>query len=378
MQYIQLEALKHHLRVGVPLPFNVHQSDHTLLLARGQIVGSTCQLEALFERGMLVDIAELETARERILKAPRKQLPTIWDRAIDKAGQALLVLPSDGFEVVVEEVAQPLVALVERDPDLAIFQELRRHGNGPTQYGVTHAIHCAIAVFLSAHRLGMAAIEVQRAFKAALTMNVSMFELQGQLATQVGPLTAEQREAVHAHPQRSVQMLQVAGVSDAEWLEAVAQHHEASYGSGYPDGLREVTPLAALLHHCDMYTAKLSPRHSREALTADVAARRLFSANPGSPMAAALIKEFGLYPPGCFVKLKSGETGVVVRRSASAHSPQVAAMTDAHGASLTEPVTRDTALPAYAIVSALGAGCARLPLVQDALAQNRLMAAVCA
>ena len=109
-----------------------------------------------------------------------------------------------------------------------------------------------------------------------------------------------------------------------------------------------------------------------------MAARRLFSANPGSPMAAALIKEFGLYPPGCFVKLKSGETGVVVRRGASAHSPQVAAMTDAHGASLTEPVTRDTALPAYAIVSALGAGCARLPLVQDALAQNRLMAAVCA
>ena len=44
-----------------------------------------------------------------------------------------------------------------------------------------------------------------------------------------------------------------------------------------------------------------------------MAARRLFAANPGSPMAAALIKEFGLYPPGCFVKLKSGETGVVVR-----------------------------------------------------------------
>ena len=126
MQYIQLEALKHHLRVGVPLPFNVHQSDHKLLLARGQIVGSTLQLEALFERGMLVDIAELETARARILKAPRKQLPTIWDRAVDKAGQALLVLPSDGFEAVVEEVTQPLVALVERDPDLAIFQEIGR------------------------------------------------------------------------------------------------------------------------------------------------------------------------------------------------------------------------------------------------------------
>ncbi|MBC7735094.1 MAG: hypothetical protein H7306_24905 [Bacteriovorax sp.] len=373
MQYIQLEALKHHLRVGLPLPFNVYQSDHKLLLARGQIVGTAFQLEALFERGMLVDIAELETARERILKAPRKQLPTIWGRAIDKAGQALLMLPTDGFEEVVEEVAQPLVALVERDPDLAIFQVLRQHGNGHTQYGVNHAIHCAIAVFLSAQRLGLAAPDVQRAFKAALTMNVSMFELQGQLATQAGPLTEAQREAIHAHPQRSVQMLQVAGVSDAEWLAAVAQHHEAGDGSGYPDGRREVTPLAALLHHCDMYTAKLSPRQSREALTADVAARRLFAAHPGDPMAAALIKEFGLYPPGCFVKLKSGETGVVVRRGASAHTPQVAAMTDAHGASLSEPVTRDTAQSGYGIVFALGAGCARLPVATD-----QLLAAVCA
>jgi hypothetical protein len=373
MQYIQLEAVKHLLRVGVPLPFNVRQSDGKLLLARGQIVASGTQLESLYERGMLVDIAELETARDRILKAPRKLLPTLWNKAIDRAGQALLALPTDGFDVVVEEVAQPLVALVERDPDLAIFQVLRQHGNGQTQYGVNHAIHCAIAVFLSAHRLGLQAADVQRAFKAALTMNVSMFELQGQLATQVGPLTPDQREAIHAHPQRSVQMLQVAGVSDPEWLDAVAQHHETSDGTGYPDGLREVSQLATLLHRCDIYTAKLSPRRSREALTADVAARRLFAEHPADPMTAALIKEFGVYPPGCFVKLASGETGVVVRRGESAHKPHVAAMTDARGASLSEPVTRDTSQPGYGIVAALGAGSARLPVTPE-----KLLAAVCA
>ena len=373
MQFIQLEAVRHRLRVGVPLPFNVRHSDHTLLLARGQIVGNGAQMESLFERGMLVDIAELETPRDRILRAPRAQLPALWDRAIDRAGQLLLALPSDGFDAVLDEVAQPLVALIERDPDLAIFQVLRQHGNCLTQYGVNHAIHCAIAAFLAAQRLGHEAPSVERAFKAALTMNVSMFELQGQLATQIAPLRPQQREAIHAHPQRSVQMLQVAGVSDPEWLQAVAQHHEERDGSGYPDGLREVSTLAALLHRCDVYTAKLSPRQSREALTADVAARRFFAANPGDPMAAALIKEFGLYPPGCFVRLASGETGIVVRRGPSAHTPQVAAMTDARGASLGEPVTRDTSAPGYAIVCALGAGSARLPV-----APEKLLAAICA
>ena len=372
MQLIQLEAIKHRLRVGAPLPFNVRQADHTLLLARGQVVGSATQMEALFERGMLVDMAELETPRERIMKLPRNLLPALWERSIDQAGQALRALPNDGFETVLHDVAEPLVALVERDPDLAIFQVLRQHGNHHAQYGVNHAVHCAIAVFLAAHRLGLGEPDVQRAFKAALTMNVSMFELQGQLATQIAALTPPQRDAIHAHPQRSVQMLQVAGVSDPEWLEAVAQHHERADGSGYPDGLRDVAPLAALLQRCDVYTAKLSPRRSREALTADVAARRMFVANPGDPTAAAIIKEFGVYPPGCFVRLASGETGMVVRRGASAHTPMVAAMTDARGASLAEPVTRDTGMAAHAIVAALGAGSA-----SPQVARDKLLAAIC-
>lgn len=37
---------------------------------------------------------------------------------------------------------------------LAVFQVLRRHGIHLTQYGVNHSIHCAIAAYLTAHRLG--------------------------------------------------------------------------------------------------------------------------------------------------------------------------------------------------------------------------------
>lgn len=372
MQLIELTTVRHRLSVGVPLPFNVRQIDHTLLLARGQIVDSVDQMEALFERGMLVDIDELKTPRERILDAPAEQLPALWEQSIDRVGQALLELPQEGFDAVLDNVAQPLVALVERDSDLAIFQVLRQHGNHHTQYGVNHSIHCAIAAFLAAHRLGWDASAMQRAFKAALTMNVSMLELQGELATQLTPLTPQQREAIHAHPPRSVQMLELAGIGDPEWLQAVAQHHATSDGTGYPAGLTEVTPLAALLRQCDVYTAKLSPRQSRESLTADVAARKLFAANPADPVAAAIIKEFGLYPPGCVVKLASGETGVVVRRGKRAHTPQVAATTNERGATLSEPTLRDTSRPEHAIVGVLGAGSAR-----TCVAPEKLLALVC-
>ena len=194
-----------------------------------------------------------------------------------------------------------------------------------------------------------------------------------QLAAQATPLTPAQREAVHSHPQRSMHVLALAGITDPEWLQAVAQHHETSSGSGYPAGLRDVTPLAAVLHQCDVYTARLSPRQSREALGADSVARSLFADHPGDATTAALIKEFGLYPPGCFVKLASGETGIVVRRGPSAHTPEVATVTNARGAAVSEPLRRDTSRPEFAIAALLGerAGTA-------AISPAKLMALVCA
>jgi hypothetical protein len=66
---------------------------------------------------------------------------------------------------------------------------------------------------------------------------------------------------------------------------------------------------------------------------------------------AAIIKEFGIYPPGEYVQLKSGEFGVVARRGANAGTPQVACITDRKGAPSVTSIVRDTAAPEFAIVS---------------------------
>ena len=72
MQFSQLATVKHRVAVGRPLPFNVRNADHTLLLARGQVVDTFDQLEALFTRGALVDLAELRNAHDSIKDAPRR------------------------------------------------------------------------------------------------------------------------------------------------------------------------------------------------------------------------------------------------------------------------------------------------------------------
>ncbi|OYU95877.1 MAG: hypothetical protein CFE45_19430 [Burkholderiales bacterium PBB5] len=366
MQYSPLSLVKHRVDVGAPLPFNVRNADRTLLLARGQVIRSMDQLNALFERGALVDLAELTTT-DVVQMAQPKELPRLWKRCLNQLGDALRDSAHEGFREALEAATPPVLALVERDKDLAIFQVLRQEGNDWVQYGVAHSTHAAICAHLVAQRMGWSDSDSQRVFKATLTMNLSMLELQGQLAQQAAPPSAEQRAVIQAHPEQSRHLLELAGVADPEWLRAVEQHHENHDGSGYPKGLREVCDLAALVRRADIYTAKLSPRKTREAMAADKAGRAMFMQDGGHPMTAALVKEFGVYPPGCWVKLANGEAGIVVRRGSTVMAPIVAVFVSPMGATLAEPVRRDTAKPGHAVHTVLGAQARKLPVAPDVL-----------
>lgn len=351
MSYSELSAVQHRVAVGLPLPFNVRNADRSLLLAQGQVIENHAQLDALFNRGALVDVRELLTPSQRVAIAPREALPALWQQSLVQIAQTLRSNPDEHFLCALSAAVVPALALIERDPDLAIFQVLRQDANTMTRYGVAHALHTGITSVLVARRLGWSDTDSQRAFKASLTMNISMLELQGQLATQPDPMTPAQRKAVHAHPWFSTRMLELAGVTDPDWLDAVATHHDALEGSNYPPSQRMANELAALIRRADIYAAKLSPRQGRRALAADQAGRAMFRQDPKHEMTAALIKEFGVYPPGCFVKLVSGESGVVLQRGGTVMAPVVAVLTSAHGQRLAEPVRRDTADPSFAVHS---------------------------
>ncbi len=353
MQCSPLSLVSQRIQLGAPLPFNIRDHDKTLLLARGQRVQNTGQMQALFERGALVDIEELLSPTERVAMATPAELPGLWTDCLGRVNLALQNAHDEGFRDMLEAASAPVLALVARDPDLAIFQVLRQQGHRHVEYGANHSTHAAITAWLVAQRLGWSADESQRAFKAAMTMNISMLELQGQLAVQTTPPSGEQRAAIHAHPQFSRLMLEMAGVTDTDWLDAVAQHHETPDGAGYPAGLRAPSELAALVRRVDIYTAKLSPRATRSAMAADRAGRLMFMQEPGHPMVAALVKEFGVYPPGCFVRLASGETGMVVQRGSTVVAPIVAVLGNRHGVALAQPERRDTAQKGSAVLSVL-------------------------
>ena len=367
MAFAELSSVKHRLRLGAPLPFNVRNADQTLLLARGQTVESTEHLEAILRRGALVDIAELQTPRDEILKAPRELLPQLWSHALSQLSQTLNTAQAATFRGALTEAAVPVQTLVERDPDLAIFQVMRQGANADTDYGAHRSLQTAITSLLVAQRLGWEAAEAERAFKVALTMNLSMLELQGQLARQASPPSPDQRKALQTHPMRSVRLLELAGVTDTLWTQAVLQHHENEDGSGYPSGSTDVGELASLVRRSDVYTSKLASRSTRDAISADLAGRQMFMQDPGHPMTAALVKEFGIYPPGCHVRLASGELAVVVARGATITAPVVACLTDGKGTPLRAPVRLDTHGKKHAVIAVVGDNKIGRPLPLDRL-----------
>jgi HD-GYP domain-containing protein (c-di-GMP phosphodiesterase class II) len=94
-----------------------------------------------------------------------------------------------------------------------------------------------------------------------------------------------------------VQALRAAGVDDPVWLQAVLEHHERRGAGAYPAALQEPSALAMALRLADVFMAKISPRAWRDALTVQEAARQMFRDADGSPVAAAVVKEYGICPP---------------------------------------------------------------------------------
>lgn len=211
------------------------------------------------------------------------------------------------------------------------------------QYSSTHALLVAALSHLGSMQIEHWDDAMRRAVRlAALTMNISMTDLQDALSQQTTSLTADQKAQIASHPTRSEELLRSLGCSDALWLESVRRHHEAAPGK--LTARQPASQLARMIQRADVFASRISPRKSRAALPASAAAQVAYLDEAHNPDEAgsALIKAVGIYPPGCWVGLSNGELAMVLKRGEKAHCPIVAALVGQDGLPLTMPKLRDT------------------------------------
>lgn len=254
--------------------------------------------------------------------------------------------------------------LMMRDPDVGLYLLFQLAGNSPVGYSASHALVCATLCHVIARELGTAPKERDSLVHAAMTMNIAMTQLQDTLATQAEKPTPEQQDMIRTHPIKGSLMLSNLGVSDELWLDIVSCHHDEFAGKS---DYRLVSPPARLAHILkvvDRYAAMISPRLSRAGRSATESARAVMAATSAKAdaVAHAMVRAVGLCPPGTFVRMDSGDLGVVVRRSSALNQPYVAIVAKPDGLVLPMPRLHRTDLGGPRIRTALAAAAVRANL----------------
>lgn len=275
-----------------------------------------------------------------------------WDRVKrDLSSLLQQSAPDAAWAAALESVLERLQVLARRDFDAALYLLLQDAASGEDRYSAHHALLCALVCEVCADWLQWPADEVAALVRAALTMNLSMTAMQDTLSRQLEPLSAAQREAVDGHAEESAALLEGSGAA-ALWVQIVRLHHGGPGVDNAEAGAPAPQRLARLLNRVDVYTAKLSRRAGREAVSPAIATRDTCLDANGQPdtLGLAILRKLGLYPPGSFVKLANGDLGVVVRRGDKAHMPVVAALRRVDGALHMSPKRRDTSVQRHAVV----------------------------
>ena len=373
------------IMIGQPLPFSLRDETGVLLARKGYVIGSRADLEAIRGRGLgfYVDVAESERHQKafvgKLFELVRDDRPlgkiaqarlTTDDLNTNRDGAAgdapswldlqvqgtrlLRDLNSSNFPDDLERLQTRLDRMSRRNPDGALFALFYLASSELHLYSATHAMLVSVVCGLAAREvLQWNELQESTVCKAALTMNIGMTSLQDRLAGQREPPTAEQRQYIDEHAQRSVELLKKMGLHDPDWLEAVRDHHDTG-----PGDLAARTPgqrMARLIHRADVFTARLAPRASRRPDPAAAAMQACyFDENRQIDAAgAALIKAVGVYSPGSLVRMVNNEVGVVVRRGANTTTPRVAVLVNREGYATGEHVVRDTSLREFRVAASV-------------------------
>lgn len=145
-------------------------------------------------------------------------------------------------------------------------------------YTSGHSVRVAERSKLIARELGLSRSEIRNVEIAALLHDIGKIDVAYQkILKQKGPLTEEQRNLIHEHPERGVEIVESVRSLDSEVLLYIRHHHERYDGNGYPDGIGgENIPLGArIIMVSDTIDAMLTKRSYRDALPLSVVREEL-------------------------------------------------------------------------------------------------------
>ena len=147
---------------------------------------------------------------------------------------------------------------------------------------------------LIAEEMNLPTPDRERLRWAALLHDVGKLHTPTRVLNKPGPLTDEEWQALHRHPEDGARMAAPLRGWLGPWAHAIEQHHERWDGSGYPKGLAgsQISLGARIVAVADAYEVMTSPRPYQRAKSARAAREEMACATAGSQFDPVVVRAF--------------------------------------------------------------------------------------
>ncbi len=331
-QYMDINDVK----VGMYIE-NVFTEDGKLLISENQEIENTEQVKELKKQGVKkvrINLAkgrntvkmdpepdeisedDIQERAEAYYKELDKAVKVHQDGVIRVSGVLHAIREGQSFSIsTIKNVAENIVESLHRNPDaLASLSQLKGYDN----YTYIHSVNVAILVTTLAKALGYTNERLVDIGIGGLLHDVGKMRVPQKILNKPGKLSDTEFAVIKRHPEFGIDsILDHRGMSDIA-RKVMLQHHERYNGKGYPYGIKgerihEVGLISAV---ADVYDALTSDRVYKAAWTPQKALAMIFKGcdrDYSRRIVELFTKHMGVYPVGSFVKLNSGELGVVIR-----------------------------------------------------------------
>jgi putative nucleotidyltransferase with HDIG domain len=241
----------------------------------------------------------------------------IYSRTIETAHNALKairlgqVFPMEQIETMVEEILGSII----RNPDaLMSLSQIR----GYDEYTYEHSVNVAILVCSLGHALNFEKEILMQGGVGGLLHDIGKTWIPEHIVNKPGKLTDPEYMIMKRHPEYGIEIVKERkGISDLA-RKVIIQHHERINGKGYPHALKsdQIHDMGLIAGVADVYDAMTSHRVYRPAFTPQQSLATIYNGiDQEYPKAISehFIKLMGVYPVGSFVRLHTGEMGIVTR-----------------------------------------------------------------
>ena len=251
------------------------------------------------------------------LDAQRQSLDRCERRfsAVSKAFRNVLMnvraQPEEARAIAATEIGG-MVRAMRQEQDVAIRLLSEKAG----QETALHAINVSVLSVLLARAMGLDDGMIEMIGVGALLHDVGKIELPDVMRGKAESTNPTERRMFQSHVDHGRTLAERMGLDEAA-AAIVAQHHEASDGSGYPlglagDAIHPAARVVALVNHYDNLCNPPNPIHALTPHDAIAAVYRKAKEKFDAAALNAFVRMMGIYPPGSVLHLSDGRFALSV------------------------------------------------------------------